>query len=216
MIEPARIRIWDRPVRIFHWLIVLLIPVMWYTAEEDLMEQHRIAGFAMLGLLLFRILWGFVGSSTARFSNFVRGPRGVLLYLRGRAPHTLGHSPLGGYSVLAMLGLLSVQVTLGLFASDEDGFVSGPLARFISYDLSREIAILHEDMFDVLLVLIGLHVAAILYYALVRRRNLITPMLTGSGTAPAGVEPMVPAAWWLFALAASLAAAMTGAIVAQG
>ena len=205
----SRVRIWDAPIRIFHWLLVLLMPVLWWTAEEEMLVEHRIAGYALLGLLVFRLLWGLIGSSTARFSGFVRGPRAVIGYLTGRAPHAIGHNPLGALSVMALLGLLSLEVGLGLFATDEDGIAPGPLSHLVSIDAAEEIADLHEDLFDVLLVLIGLHVAAILFYAIVKRANLVGPMITGSGEAPEGTAPMTAAPAWRFYAAAALAAAVT-------
>ena len=200
-----RVKIWDWPTRLFHWALVVLIPLQWWTAEEEMMELHILFGTIVLGLLLFRLIWGLIGSSTARFANFVKGPRAAISYLSGRAEHVLGHNPLGGYSVMAMLGLLSMHVTLGLFASDDDGIDSGPLSHLVDYDLAEEAADLHETSFDLLLVLIGIHLAAILFYALVRRKNLVGPMLTGSGGAPEGVAPMQPAPLWRFLLAAALA-----------
>ena len=203
-----RIRIWDGPTRLFHWLLVLLIPLMWWTAEEERIDLHRPLGLVILALLLFRILWGLFGSSTARFANFLKGPRAVLDYLRGRATHEVGHNPLGALSVAAMLGLLSLQVGLGLFSTDEDGLEEGPLAYLVSIDLAEEAADLHEDLFDVLLVLIGLHVAAILYYTIVKRQNLVGPMIGGSGDAPEGTPPMRAAPAWRLLLAASVAGAV--------
>jgi cytochrome b len=210
MSGPPRVPVWDRPVRIVHWLIVLHVPILWWTADNDLMEQHRAAGYAVLGLIVFRLVWGFIGSSTARFSNFVKGPRQVLAYLRGRAPDAIGHNPLGGWSVVAMLALLAAQVTLGLFAIDVDAMEAGPLSAYVSFDAARWAADLHADLFDLLLVLIGLHVAAILFYAAVRKRNLVGPMLSGRGPAAAGVEPMraVPAWRFLFAAASGAGAAL--------
>ena len=202
-----RVRIWDWPTRLFHWLLVVLIPLQWWTAEQDMMELHMLSGSAVLGLLLFRLLWGIFGSSTARFANFVKGPGAVVSYLSGRAAHVLGHNPLGGWSVMAMLGLLSLQVGLGLIASDEDGLNSGPLSHLVDAERSEAAAEWHEQMFEVLLVLIGLHVAAIVFYALVRRRNLVGPMLVGTGSAPVGAEPMKAAPLWRLLIAAALAAA---------
>ncbi|MFN3946028.1 MAG: cytochrome b/b6 domain-containing protein [Allosphingosinicella sp.] len=211
MNKPGQIPVWDWPVRIFHWLIVLHVPILWWTAENDLMEQHRAAGYVVLGLVLFRLIWGFVGSSTARFSGFVKGPRAILSYLKGKAPDALGHSPLGGWSVLAMLALLALQVTLGLFAIDVDGMEAGPLSTYVSFDAARAAADWHGDMFDILLVLIGLHIAAILFYAVARRTNLVRPMLSGRTAARPGVAPMrhVPA-WRFFASAGAAAAAAAG------
>jgi len=201
-----RVRIWDLPTRIFHWLLVLLIPFQWWTAEEERLDLHLIGGIAILGLLTFRILWGLFGSSTARFANFVKGPRGLIAYLTGRAANVVGHNPVGALSVIALLGLLFIEVGLGLFAGDEDGLESGPLAHLIDAELSEELADLHEDAFDILLVLIGLHLAAILFYAVVQRKNLVGPMISGSGKAPEGVPGMERASLWRFALAALAAA----------
>lgn len=201
-----RVPIWDLPTRLFHWSLVLLIPFMWWTAEEERLDLHIAGGTGVLGLLMFRLLWGFLGSSTARFAGFVRGPGAVIGYLRGRRAYAVGHNPLGALSVIAMLGLLCLQVGLGLFASDDDGLESGPLAHLISSDLSEELAELHEDLFNVLLVLIGVHIAAILFYTLFKRQNLMGPMVSGTGEAPESVRGMQYASAWRFWLAAAVAA----------
>lgn len=201
----ARLNIWDRPTRLFHWLLVLLIPLLWWTAEEERIDLHRLLGLTMFGLLLFRLLWGLFGSSTARFAGFVKGPRGMLDYLRGRAAPAVGHNAIGGWSVIAMLTLLVVQVGLGLFSTDEDGLEEGPLAYLVSSDTAEEVAELHESLFDVLLVVIAIHVAAILFYALFKRQNLVGPMLSGRGMAPDGAAPMRSAPAWRFLVAALLA-----------
>ena len=197
----ARVRIWDWPTRAFHWLLVLLIPALWWTAKNDAMALHATLGVTMAGLVLFRLVWGLIGSSTARFSNFLKGPRGLLSYLNGRAAQALGHNPLGGWSVAAMLTLLTAQVGLGLFASDEDGEVLGPLSLWVEEETVEWVTETHEWLFYVLLALIALHVAAILFYALGKRQNLVGPMLTGSGSAPAGTAPMRAAPGWRIALA---------------
>ncbi len=206
---PRRVRIWDWPTRAFHWLLVLLIPALWWTATYDRIELHVTLGVVTAGLLLFRLIWGLIGSSTARFSNFLKGPRGILSYLNGRSVHVLGHNPLGGWSVAAMLALLTAQVGLGLFASDQDGEVMGPLSLWMDEDSVEWVTETHEWLFNLLLALIALHVAAILFYAL-KRRNLVGPMLTGSGSAPEGTAPMQPAPAWRVALAllVSIAAAV--------
>jgi cytochrome b len=198
---PERVRIWDWPTRAFHWLLVLLLPALWWTATYDWMALHATLGVTMAGLVLFRLIWGLVGSSTARFFNFLKGPRGVLSYLNGRAAYALGHNPVGGWSVAAMLTLLSAQVALGLFASDEDGEVMGPLSLWIDEDSVEWVTEIHEWLFYGLLALIALHITAILFYALAKRRNLVAPMLSGSGSAPAGTAPMRTAPAWRIALA---------------
>jgi cytochrome b len=205
--SPERVRIWDGPTRLFHWLLVLLIPALWWTARYDRIEWHVTLGVATAGLLLFRIIWGLIGSSTARFSHFLKGPRGILSYLNGRAAHALGHNPLGGWSVAAMLALLAAQVGLGLFAEDDDAMAAGPFAIWLEPDTSEWLTELHGTMFYVLLALIALHVAAILVYAL-RRRNLVGPMITGRGKAPQGTAPMRAAPAWRAALALLASAAI--------
>jgi cytochrome b len=199
------VRIWDWPTRLFHWLLVVLIAAAWWTAEEHLLTWHYRIGIATFCLLVFRIVWGFIGSSTARFARFVRGPRATLDYLRGAGPAAIGHNPLGALSVLALLALTTIVVVLGLFATDEDGLDPGPLSHWVSYDAAEQAQALHETGFDLLLVLIGLHVAAILYYALVKHHNLVGPMLTGRGAAPEGTEAMRAAAPWRLAVAVAAA-----------
>ena len=192
-------RVWDLPTRLFHWTLVALIAFSWWSAEERHIQWHIWSGIAILTLLVFRLLWGFAGSTTARFSNFVRGPRAVLGYLRGEWRGT-GHTPLGALSVVALLLLTAVQVGLGLFSTDDDGLVFGPLAHLVSIETSDELRDLHDDMFDVLLVFIGLHVAAILFYRLFLGKKLVKPMLTGVAELDPEAEPMRPGKWWVAAL----------------
>jgi len=157
-------------------------------------------------LIIFRLLWGLFGSSTARFANFVRGPAAVRDYLNGTW-RGIGHSPLGALSVVALLGLILVQAGMGLFASDEDGLLLGPLSGFVSGHTSEDIAELHETFFNVLLVFIGLHVAAVLFYWIVRKNNLIGPMITGKAALDPDAQPMRPGKWWaaLLCLVAAIA-----------
>ena len=205
--EPGRgVRIWDLPTRTFHWLLVLLIPFQWWTAEVNRLDLHLIGGTLILALLVFRMLWGLFGSSTARFANSVKGPREIISYLNGRAVSVLGHNPLAGLSVIALLGLLFIQVGLGLFAGDEDGLDSGPLAHLVEVDLSEDVADLHEDGFDVLLILIVLHLAAILFYAVVQRKNLVGPMITGRGRVAGDPIAMECASKWRLLVAILIAA----------
>lgn len=208
-------RIWDLPTRLFHWTLVALIAFSWWSAEEEHLDWHIWSGLAVLSLLIFRLLWGLVGSSTARFANFVRGPRQVLAYLRDmKGWKPIGHSPLGALSVIGMLGAIAVQLGLGLFAIDDDGLYEGPLAYLVSLDAAEEIADLHEDWFDVLLVLIGLHLAAILFYRLVLRKKLIGAMITGSGAAEPGAEPMRRGRWWVALLCLAVAIGATRWLIA--
>jgi cytochrome b len=174
------VKVWDLPIRLFHWLIVALIAFSWWSGETGRMDWHYRSGLAALVLLIFRLLWGVIGSSTARFSHFVKPPAGVVGYLRRPAgsPHLAGHNPIGGYSVIAMLLALTVQIGTGLFAVDVDGLESGPLSPLVTFRQGRTAADLHETSFAVLQGLIVLHLLAIVYYRL-RGRRLILPMVTG-------------------------------------
>ena len=192
----VRIAVWDLPTRLFHWTLVGLIAFSWWTAEEHYYDLHLWSGIAVLTLITFRLLWGIFGSSTSRFANFVRGPAAVRDYLSGKW-RGIGHSPLGALSVVALLGLVAVQAGLGLFASDEDGLLLGPLSHLIGGDASEEVTDLHEDLFNVLLVLIAVHVAAVLFYWVARKQDLIGPMVTGSAELDPETEPMRPGKWWV-------------------
>jgi cytochrome b len=209
--SPVRARIWDIPTRVVHWAFVALIPAMWWTAENHEMAWHRRAGYLMLGLLLFRLLLGFFGSSTARFSNFLRSPMNVIRYARGddTVHRRLGHNPLGGWSVAAMLFLLTAQIGLGLFATDVDGLQSGPMATHLSFDAARDVADIHGLIFNLLLGAIALHIGAVVFYLVAKRQNLIGSMLHGRAHPQAEGEPMTPAALWRSALAAGLAGIAT-------
>jgi len=209
------VRIWDLPTRVFHWALVLLIPALWWTGEEHLHDLHFLLGEVTLGLLLFRLFWGLFGSSTARFAGFVRGPRAILAYLRGDRPAGIGHNPLGALSVLALLFLLANVVGLGLFATDEDGLDPAPLAHLVSYDSARILTERHEQVFWILVGFIVLHVAAILYYLLAKRDNLVAPMVTGRREMPADGGEMTGAPLWRFLLAAILAVVLTCIVAAR-
>ena len=207
-----KVSIWDLPTRLFHWALAGLVGFSWWTAETHRDDLHIWSGMAVLTLLIFRILWGFVGASTARFRNFVRGPRAVFGYLRGDW-RGIGHNPLGAISVIALLALLVVQVGLGLISSDEDGLVEGPLALLVSARTSDWAADLHEDLFNVLVVLIGLHIAAILFYRL-RGKRLIGPMVTGHGAAEPGMEAMRRGKAWAAILCLLIAIGITRWVIA--
>jgi cytochrome b len=190
----ATIMVWDLPVRLFHWLLVALVALSATTGYlgGNAMRWHVWSGCAILGLLIFRLLWGFAGSTTARFAHFVRGPRAALAYARGllsRAPsHTPGHNPLGGWMVLALLASAALQAGTGLFSND-DIATEGPLYGKVSKATSDAISAVHEANAVVLLVLIGLHVAAVLFYLWFKRENLLRPMITGVKRVPAQALP---------------------------
>jgi len=206
--ESGRVRVWDIPTRVVHWAMALLIPYSWWTATHDQLDRHRLSGYVLLGLILFRLIWGFAGSAPSRFGDFVRGPRAVLRYLRGQEGQARpGHNPIGGWSVVAMLVAITAQIVLGLFAVDEDGLESGPLSSFISFDTSRSLALIHHKLFWVIVALVALHLCAILFY-LVRGKNLTATMVTGSARVAPDIEAPAVAPIWRAAIAAILAAAV--------
>lgn len=176
----ARTRIWDLPTRLFHWTLAALVVCSVVTIKlgGNWMEWHFRSGYAILTLLLFRLLWGFAGSRYARFASFVRGPRAIADYLRGKRSHVAGHNPLGALSVLALLAVLLTQASTGLFSND-GSYTEGPLAKLISGSLSNLLTSIHKAGEFALYGLVGLHVAAIVYYALARREQLLPAMVTG-------------------------------------
>jgi len=188
------VRIWDLPTRLFHWTLVVLVALQFATAEFHWlsMQWHERFGYATLALLLFRIAWGFAGSQTSRFADFVRGPASVARYVRalitGRAPLAAGHNALGGWSVLVMLTLLLAQTVSGLFASDGID-TDGPFVDGASDALVKWMTRLHHLGETLLLLVIALHVVAVLLHLLLHRDNLITPMLSGRKPV-AGATPL--------------------------
>ncbi|NII10017.1 cytochrome b/b6 domain-containing protein [Oleiagrimonas sp. C23AA] len=209
--------IWDLPTRAFHWLLATLVLMQYGTAEWGWlsMRWHFWCGYATLALIAFRIGWGIYGSGTSRFADFVRGPRAVIAYLRkssrGQGKATPGHNPLGGWSVLAMLASLLVQAISGLFSSDEI-LNFGPLSGRVSDRVVSVMTSIHVVNQTIVLVLIGLHLAAVLFYALVLRRKLIAPMLNG-GRASVGTRLSSP--WWAL-LTVLVCAALVWALVSWG
>lgn len=202
-----RATVWDAPTRLVHWLIALLIPFSWWSAHNDHLPWHRLSGYCILGLLVFRLIWGFIGASTSRFGEFVSGPARVRAYLAGRLSAGVGHNPLGGWSVVAMLTALAAQVGLGLFSIDEDSLEPGPLAALVSFDTARAIAHIHHLMFWVVIALVVLHLGAIAFYA-ARGRHLTRAMIVGRAALPPGAQAprLVPV--WRAVLAAAAAAAL--------
>lgn len=202
--------IWDLPVRLVHWSLVLLIGFSWWSAEYEQIEWHIRSGLGVLFLLLFRILWGFLGSSTARFRSFVAGPGKVASYIRNPAGwRGIGHSPLGSLSVVALLALIALQVCFGLPLSDEDGVVTGPLNRLVSFETAEWSHEVHGLLFNGLLALIALHVAAIFFYRM-RGKRLVRAMVTGKSLDyPAGTKGMVKARPARLALSLALAGGVT-------
>lgn len=209
--------VWDLPTRAFHWSLVVLVAVAIVSAKLGRLPVHMLAGEAILALLLFRLVWGLVGSQTARFSDFVRGPRAVLAYAAGffrpgKGVPVLGHNPLGGLMVIALLAALMMQAVSGLFTSD-DILVDGPLVAHASSATVKALSTLHRLVADAILVLAGVHVLAVLAYLLVKKENLIRPMITGRKPVPDGV-PVAEPKRMPTAVALAVLAAAAGLVVA--
>lgn len=194
-------KIWDSFIRVYHWSQVVLLGSLWYTADEGLMEWHFALAYLLMVFLLTRIVWGIIGSDTAKFTHFITSPKKAISYLKARkASHAIGHNPAGGYMVLGLFFLLTLQLVTGLFSND-DILSEGPLASLVSYDTSSFLTTIHHQSFDVLLGFIGLHIAAVLFYR-IKGINLILPMFTGSadltGNAPKMKHTLI--AWLIFAV----------------
>ena len=179
------VRIWDFPIRLFHWLLVLAVVAAYVTATlgGSLMDWHGRIGSLILGLLVFRLIWGFIGTTYARFGNFFPTLPRVVAYLKGQWQGA-GHNPLGAFAVFALLAVLSVLVGTGLCASDDIAF-EGPLYSLVDDDgLRDKLSGWHAQAFNVLLGLLALHLSAIIYYRGVKKTNLVGPMLTGKKQIP--------------------------------
>ena len=204
--------VWDLPTRLFHWLLVFCVAGAWATHELGWMQWHARVGYVVLGLILFRLGWGVFGSVHSRFSDFVRGPAAVKAYFDGKGDSCPSHNPAGGWSVLALLGLVLLQAATGLFNADDEYF-SGPFNPLVSDEVADTLGGLHETLFNVLLAFIALHVLAVIWY--VRRGDhILRAMISGRHAHKSGVRPPVGlwravlwaaisagAVWWLLALA---------------
>lgn len=189
--EKYKVKIWDSPIRIFHWALVINIVAAWYTIENRLIDLHQIAGFSLMALLIFRIIWGFIGSTTSRFTYFITPPLTALKYLKlslqQKTHHEVGHNPAGGWMVLIMLIVISTQVITGLFANNDLGF-SGILSDYVKKETSDFLTQLHQLNFDILMGIIWVHLVAVFFYVLVKKDNLIKAMFTGNKKISSVVE----------------------------
>jgi len=211
-------RVWDGPTRAMHWLLVASLGFCWWSGVKNELEYHLYSGYAVLWIVLMRLYWGFFGSSTARFTHFVRGPVGILNYARTLhhrdSAHSYGHNPVGAISVLLMLGVVLAVVGLGLFAVDVDGLYSGPLSSYVTFKYGRHLAHLHYDWFEYLLVVIGIHLAAIAFYYIYKRQNLVAPMVSGSrSVAEDSGEELEHAPLWRFVAGAVIVSGIVWAVI---
>ena len=190
-----RVRLWDPAIRLFHWALVIAVGGAWLLGEfgPGVMTLHFYFGYAAIGLLAFRVVWGLLGAWPARFRDFIYAPGTFLRYLRGasaRKPsYWPGHNPMGALSVFALLGVLGFQVVTGLYSNPDDYINYGPLYDTASPAFSRWATGWHRAMAPVILALVALHLGSIVYYRLWKHEDLVTPMITGEKL----VEGPVPA-----------------------
>jgi cytochrome b len=194
-----KILVWDVPVRLFHWVLVALMATSYFSgrAGGDWMQLHFWSGYAILTLLFFRLAWGFVGSTTARFSSFLKGPAAAFTHVghlfRKEGPRDVGHNPLGGGMVVALIFAVLAQAVTGLFSADTDtGIVNGPLALKVADKWVERATDFHAWWINILLILAAVHVAAVVLYLVWKRHNLIGPMITGRKRIDHAVEPGAP------------------------
>ena len=190
--DKQRLFVWDAPTRLFHWIVVASVIVAWATgeAESDFwFDVHLAAGYTVLAALIFRVVWGFAGSRHALFSDFVRRWPVVRDYTRKllglRPPHSVGHNPLGGWMVILLLIVLAGLVGTGLFGGEADEAEVGPLAHLVAPVLAEALVEVHEALFNVLLVLVGIHIAGVIVDIVLTRDNLVLAMITGYKRVPA-------------------------------
>jgi cytochrome b len=189
--QEKRVKLWDFPVRLFHWALVVAIVTSWWTNRQVMIDTHAIAGYCVLALVLFRIIWGFVGSSNARFKSFLRGPDKVIGYAV-KVPNGsmsdltyAGHNPAGGWMVAVMIVLVAIQAISGLFASEDTFlFFDGPLVAYASPELASTMNWIHHTNINLIYAAVGLHVFAVFFYLIVKRENLIGAMITGARNVP--------------------------------
>jgi len=219
--DDPRVLAWDGPTRAFKWALVALVLGGWLSNKfgASVPAWHKWNGYAVLILIVFRILWGFVGGTTARFASFVAGPRRALDYLRGGVAY-LGHNPVGGWMVLALLALVAGQCLTGLYSADEDRVViDGPLARTVTDATIDFAARWHHRLFDALKILVVLHIAANVFYTWVKRDPLIPAMISGRKAihAYADAKFAEPGPWGRAAFCLMVAAGLVlGGIIAAG
>lgn len=209
--------VWDVPLRLFHWLLVLSIAASWYTAENSeeyvtagenvysYTQIHFWLGYWTLGLIAFRILWGFIGPKHARFSSFLAGPSKFLGYARTMfrrdSTPSVGHNPLGGWMVVLMILMVGAQAVTGLFLIDNTEIYPAPYHSAVDGETAGALGRFHHINFDVLLWVIGLHVLAIIFYVAYKRQNLVGPMITGTkGSLSVPDREAISGSQWLKAL----------------
>ena len=192
----VKVQVWDLPVRVLHWLLAILVAVMFISAELDNFDIHILAGKGLAIVIAARIVWGFAGSANARFSSWIFSPRRHVEYIKSlperRPGYGMAHSPIGSIAVILIYTAVVVQVTTGLISSDIDGLYEGPFAYYVSYDASHWASEIHVDHEQWLFVLVMAHLAANAFYYLYKKDNLIAAMITGTRWVPEHIAQNAP------------------------
>ncbi|UXK09731.1 cytochrome b/b6 domain-containing protein [Shewanella putrefaciens] len=220
--EYIKVKVWDLPTRIFHWVMVMLMGLLWWSADAGEMQWHQIFAYSLLSLIAFRFVWGFVGSDTSKFSHFICHPKVALKYLNEvrtkGISFVLGHNPVGGYMVIALITVISLQIVTGLFATD-DIFTEGPLYSYVSSSTSASMTWLHKTNFNLILLLSAIHILAVIIHA-IKGDKLIGAMLTGDKkisktelSSYQQVNPLFKSGWIALVLFAVLAAVIFSFLV---
>lgn len=214
--KQQNIKVWDWSVRVFHWCLPILIFLMWFSNDQGEMERHMLFGQVLLGLLTYRLIWGVIGTPYARFKHFLYGPKAFIAYATGffsdKKPRYLSHNPMGGLMAVVLMGAVVFQLVSGLFTTD-DIFMKGPLYDTVSRSTSAWFTRWHSQFFDGLLVLIGLHLAAIILYKL-RGEGLVKAMFSGKKEATEqdqdrlDTEAVESFPWFRFVLAVAVSVSL--------
>ncbi len=206
------VTVWDISVRIFHWSLVAGIGFLWYSGEEggNIMTWHMYVGYTMLGLILYRLLWGIYGSTYTRFSYFIKSPSKTFNYakdfIKGESPHYLSHNPLGGWMTIVLMALVFIQAATGLFATD-DIITEGPLFSLVDESTAYLLTEIHEINFNLLLLCAGLHIVAVLYHRFVKGEDLVKSMITGKKNVALTPSAGLKFSWYKMLLTAGLVGA---------
>ncbi|MFC4699718.1 cytochrome b/b6 domain-containing protein [Glaciecola siphonariae] len=212
----TKVKVWDVPTRVFHWGLVAVFVFQFVTGDilDDAMQLHFYGGYVALGLILFRIIWGFVGSYHARFSSFIYSPRTAFNYMKGTSSTQtyLGHNPLGGYSVLAILAVMLTQAVSGLFMTDEI-FMEGPYYSALGTQVDDIMNYLHHNAISLMWALISLHLGAIAYYSIKKKQALIPAMFHGNKPSNDTQKRRISTPWLAFIISMVVAAAIVYLVV---
>lgn len=206
------VNVWDISIRLFHWSLVAGMAFLWFSGEDggNIMTWHMYIGYSMLGLIVYRLIWGFIGTPYARFSDFLTTPLATIAYLKrfmkGAKTDHIGHNPLGGWMAILLMALTLIQATTGLFSSD-DIFNEGPFYAWVSSQTGEFLTSIHHLNFNFILAAVALHITAVAYHGIIKKEPLVKSMLTGKKLKPRPVKENIAPNYMLMFFSASISAA---------